>query len=214
VVTREMKSFMCQAPRREVAPNLTITSFSDGMTTTYCSWYSLAAKASLGASGQGPSIGFPSLSRRSAKRRLHTCPEGLWVAGYSLLARFHRVNKGAHKRAGGISFGNSALHADLFLEMSHFGLLRFMSETSLKEGMVAHGSSMIGFRPAIRESLRGAPGRIFLNVRYSVAQKKYTIRCIDPPLPRLYPVSVTSQNSRPTAGWDTAGDSDRRPQNS
>jgi len=50
-VTREMKTSMSQAPRTEVAPNLTITSFFDGMITTDCSWYPLAAKASLGAFG-------------------------------------------------------------------------------------------------------------------------------------------------------------------
>ena len=37
-ITCAMKSFMFQAARIEVAPNLTITNFLEGMTTTYCSW--------------------------------------------------------------------------------------------------------------------------------------------------------------------------------
>jgi hypothetical protein len=34
-----------------------------------------------------------------------------------------------------------------------------------------------------------APGRIFLIVRYSVPQKEYTLRRIDPRFPPLYPAA-------------------------
>ena len=82
-VTREMKSFMSHAARTEVAPNLTMTNFLDGMITTYCSWYPLAAKASLGALGQIRSLGFPSVPAFNQKRAPY-CPCGALGVGVAL----------------------------------------------------------------------------------------------------------------------------------
>ena len=75
-VTREMKLSISHAARTEVAPNLTITTFFDGMITTYCSWYPLAKKASVGTLGHSRSFGFTSVLAFSQNRAPY-CPFGV-----------------------------------------------------------------------------------------------------------------------------------------
>jgi len=69
----------CPCARTEVAPNLTMTKFLDGMITTYCSWYPLAAKASVVhlATG-GPSVRLcPAFSQNRARTVLRALGVGV-----------------------------------------------------------------------------------------------------------------------------------------